>query len=675
MMRLLICTALICVCAGMPAFGQPIKIPVTITSPGNYELTDDASALTDINAIKIECSDVTIDGAGHVVTGASRENSEAVYVNKYGSEVTNVTIKNLKLDSWETAIHYNYVKGKTGDTNLISNCDITKSGTGIHIEYSDNIHLDGNTIRDCGTGVIIDQISTHTVFTDNTLKNNQQGMSITHSDHTELVKNNINTCEVYGVDVTESDGSIITDNTISDNKYAALKVENSKDATIIGNVFSKTGTGAALILTNEVHNASIFNNYFESFNDVNVDQISSDLTWNTTLQLGTNILGGPYLGGNFWGGTGGSTGFSESTPDTAGYGICDKPFTINQYNFDYLPLHRTEAKTAPDPMAAVNSTPAGLNTTNTTISPVTSPDNVSAVPSVEPIAKGNTTGNTTAASDNYSAVNETRSPVSSASVKSEGPKGLNISVTNAYPSGSSDSSGSASQQVGTPLPSIGYLVFIGNQEGAVISLKTSSGTYVALDPLKNKSLTVPVPTEGQLYTAYKASMTGYQTIEQPISQYPKAGESMNINIEFQPAAIIQNQVNLSGNSTSLQVQSVHVSNSSVSGGEPVPVISSPRAEAVSNTTVQTIPVQGNGAQTNVSASGNPVITAAAGPGGKVIPEGAVKVRAGTGQTFGIIPNDGKKIDYILVDGKNVTVASSYDFTNVTTDHQLVIGFA
>jgi parallel beta-helix repeat protein len=59
--------------------------------------------------------------------------------------------------------------------------------------------------------------------------------------------------------------------------------------------------------------------------------------WNMAKTAGTNIVGGPYLGGNYWASPNG-TGFSQTHPDR-GDGFCDGSFSINQNNVDELPLH------------------------------------------------------------------------------------------------------------------------------------------------------------------------------------------------------------------------------------------------------------------------------------------------------------------------------------------------
>jgi PGF-pre-PGF domain-containing protein len=53
--------------------------------------------------------------------------------------------------------------------------------------------------------------------------------------------------------------------------------------------------------------------------------------------LGTNIVGGDYIGGNYWGFLN-ATGFSETCTDSDGDDICDSYYDLGDGNYDYLPL-------------------------------------------------------------------------------------------------------------------------------------------------------------------------------------------------------------------------------------------------------------------------------------------------------------------------------------------------
>lgn len=65
-----------------------------------------------------------------------------------------------------------------------------------------------------------------------------------------------------------------------------------------------------------------------------------------------------------------------------------------------------------------------------------------------------------------------------------------------------------------------------------------------------------------------------------------------------------------------------------------------------------------------------IITASAGTGGSITPEGAVIVNHGTIQTFTIIHASGYKIADVLVDGQSVGAVASYTFEDVTDNHTI-----
>ncbi|MDR0230913.1 MAG: carbohydrate binding domain-containing protein [Dysgonamonadaceae bacterium] len=71
------------------------------------------------------------------------------------------------------------------------------------------------------------------------------------------------------------------------------------------------------------------------------------------------------------------------------------------------------------------------------------------------------------------------------------------------------------------------------------------------------------------------------------------------------------------------------------------------------------------------------ITATAGTGGSISPNGAITVDSGDNQTFTFAPNSGYKINRVLIDGVNNPTAvsqGSYTFTNVTKNHTIAVSF-
>jgi len=102
------------------------------------------------------------------------------------------------------------------------------------------------------------------------------------------------------------------------------------------------------------NNNLIYNNYFAN-NGVNAyDHRDNNNYWNTTQQTGTNIIGGPNLGGNYWDDY---TGYDTTSPPD-GLGNTEVPYTSSnkiKNGGDNLPL--TSQVTTP-PIADISVTPS-----------------------------------------------------------------------------------------------------------------------------------------------------------------------------------------------------------------------------------------------------------------------------------------------------------------------------
>lgn len=68
------------------------------------------------------------------------------------------------------------------------------------------------------------------------------------------------------------------------------------------------------------------------------------------------------------------------------------------------------------------------------------------------------------------------------------------------------------------------------------------------------------------------------------------------------------------------------------------------------------------------------ITATAGPGGNIAPNGAVSVAPGGNQAFTISTNAGSTITNVFVDGQSIGETNSYAFSNVTNNHTIHVTF-
>ena len=169
-----------------------------------------------------------------------------------------------------------------------------------------------NDIINCRTGIDIYDTQARTVLRDNRIRDCEKG--------------------IYLIFVFDAR---VYNNTISNSSTGIFLREESHDNELFNNTINSSNESGIYLLDSSTDNR-IYNNYFN--NTVNVKAENSEgNTWNTTKIKGVNIMGGPYLGGNFWADLNG-TGFSQTAEDSDSDGICDLPYNVKGSDFDHLPL-------------------------------------------------------------------------------------------------------------------------------------------------------------------------------------------------------------------------------------------------------------------------------------------------------------------------------------------------
>jgi PGF-pre-PGF domain-containing protein len=185
-----------------------------------------------------------------------------------------------------------------------------------------------------------------------------------------VIENNKLTSNGRGIYIVSSKGCTISGNTIVNNGYYGIVLGSSNSNTISGNTATNDGRGIYMgnsddntVSSNTVTLNSvlgfyscslcdrnqIYNNYFNN-TEISVKSGSGN-SYNTTKTPGTNIIGGSYIGGNYWGKPDG-TGFSDTAVDKDGDGISDSAYSLPSSSYvDYLPL--VYPSNSPEPVPPV----------------------------------------------------------------------------------------------------------------------------------------------------------------------------------------------------------------------------------------------------------------------------------------------------------------------------------
>ena len=364
-----------------------------INVSGEYNLTVNIINSTDTVCIDITANDVVLDCQGNMIDGFEKTyGTYGIRVSRPSQENTNVTIKNCYVRDWQNGIYLvnadnNLILNNTAnsntrgiypaisdkntlinntangnlmgiylypsDNNILSGNRVSSNHYGIHIHSSDNNIVSDNTATYNVRGMDLHHMSSNNIIFNNNASNNYQGIYLESASNNIFSNNTVNSNTNIGIYLYDnsihgpSNNNVFSDNTVNSNTNEGIYIENSDNTTISNNTVLNNTYGIYLrhsddntLSSNTVNsnffgirvtssdNNTIYNNYL---NNTNNAYDAGTNFWNITNHTGTNIIGGPSIGGNY---------FADYTgTDANGDGFGEVPYNIfSGSNVDYLPL-------------------------------------------------------------------------------------------------------------------------------------------------------------------------------------------------------------------------------------------------------------------------------------------------------------------------------------------------
>jgi len=306
-------------------------------------------------------ADESGNGITLLVDGIALENFEVINSGWRGAGITVISSNNTISDNNVNA-NSNGIYLLNSRCNTISGNSANNNVVGILLLDSINNTITANNASNNDGGIRFKN-SVNNIIAGNIAYNNFFiGMFITDfSNSNTIVSNNVSNNNFFGIVIADSCGNTVVTNYVSNNYNTGIFLSDSNNNTIAGNniIFNKYGIDLSSSSSN-----FIYDNYLNNTNNA-ID--NGNNSWNITKIAGTNIIGGLWLGGNYW------SDYNGFDVDGDRLGDTNIPYNSQgsiKNGGDYLPYTLKTTKSIPPllPMyfygnVTINGDPAPDNTT------------------------------------------------------------------------------------------------------------------------------------------------------------------------------------------------------------------------------------------------------------------------------------------------------------------------
>jgi Predicted solute binding protein len=328
-----------------------------ITTPGYYYLSSNITGIQESRerCIGIFANNVVLDGGGFSMIG---EGGFGLFI-----KAINVTVRNIAISGYDIGVRLDW--GSSNNT-LIS-VNVLNNKIGVQLIESNYNTLAYITASNNEYGIQLNSCKNNTITNSLIINNEADGIQLgstsynVYSSYNTIANTTVSNNGNAGINLLDSTYYLnVVNTTLSNNNYG-LYIKNSGYNTVVDSIIISNNYGVVLdTASKNVFYNNLFNNTFS-----NVIIYEGSNTWSMAKTPGRNIIGGSYIGGNYWTNPKGED-FSDTCRDNNNDGLCDEPYIIDENNVDYYPL-----KTIHEISTQTTGTTITSTTTQTTTSSAT----------------------------------------------------------------------------------------------------------------------------------------------------------------------------------------------------------------------------------------------------------------------------------------------------------------
>ncbi len=157
-----------------------------------------------------------------------------------------------------------------------------------------NVEIVNCTVHDISDGGIVLRRVNNSAVVNCTSYSNGAGVRFVVATNSKIIGCTVYANTNFGIRLRGSDNNLVSDNNATRNTQG-ISLKNSDNNVIRNNVVVSSANWGAY-LNNSLNNL-IYNNYFNNTNNAYDD---GNNRWNESVRGGVNIVGGLYIGGNYW---------------------------------------------------------------------------------------------------------------------------------------------------------------------------------------------------------------------------------------------------------------------------------------------------------------------------------------------------------------------------------------